>query len=143
MRRCIPGPAGGAAHGGMPAQVDSAERQRKAARQVAGIRVAQFGGREVVVLLKQVDLAAKGRHQAGRFHRRPIGPLGHLLALQDPRSPPPPPPALASTPSFEHLLMCWWRGLHPAEHMPCLCARPQPLCVMKGPCRRRLKSVVR
>lgn len=85
-------PAGGAARGAVLAQVESAERQRQAARQVAGIRVAQFGGRDVVELLRQVEQAMKGRHPAGRFHRRPIGPLGHLLALQDPRSPPPPPP---------------------------------------------------
>ena len=57
------------------------ENQLRQARQVVGIRVAQFGGRDVVDLLRKIGQACRRKE----FHRRPIGPLGHLLALKDPR----------------------------------------------------------
>lgn len=62
-------------------QMATMENQLRQARQVVGIRVAQFGGRDVVDLLKRIGQACRRKE----FHRRPIGPLGHLLALKDPR----------------------------------------------------------
>lgn len=66
-----------ARHQRVLSQVDLLFKQQSDARKSASIPAFQFGGQQVVGLLRMI------RDNAHSFHREPIGPVGSLLRLSD------------------------------------------------------------
>lgn len=64
-------------HGKNCMQVQQCQQQQRQANLHLNSRVVLFGGAPMVELCKKVQ------HQASRFHRKPIGPLGALLSLSE------------------------------------------------------------